>query len=106
MNLAGRAVERLDRFQRRHTATAVPIAVLKKFGDDRGGSMAALVAYYAFFSLFPLLLAATTILGYVAKDSPRLREQLINSPEDETFKLSRKDSISRALVNDWIAQGG
>lgn len=33
------------------------------------------------------------------------REQLINSPEDETFKLSRKDSISRALVNDWIAQG-
>lgn len=34
------------------------------------------------------------------------REQLINSPEDETFKLSRKDSISRALINDWIAQGG
>ena len=33
------------------------------------------------------------------------REQLINSPEDETFKLSRKDSIARALVNDWIAQG-
>jgi len=33
------------------------------------------------------------------------REQLINSPEDDTFKLSRKDSISRALVNDWIAQG-
>lgn len=32
------------------------------------------------------------------------REQLINSPEDETFKLSRKDSISRSLVNDWIAQ--
>jgi len=33
------------------------------------------------------------------------REQLLNSPEDDTFKLSRKDSISRALVNDWIAQG-
>lgn len=33
------------------------------------------------------------------------REQLMNSPEDETFKLSRKDSISRALINDWIAQG-
>ena len=31
------------------------------------------------------------------------RDQLINSPEDETFKLSRKDSISRALINDWIA---
>lgn len=33
------------------------------------------------------------------------RDQLLNSPEDETFRLSRKDSISRALVNDWIAQG-
>ena len=33
------------------------------------------------------------------------REQLINSPENDTFKLSRKDSISRTLVNDWIAQG-
>ena len=33
------------------------------------------------------------------------REQLLNSPEDDTFKLSRRDSISRALVNDWIAQG-
>lgn len=30
------------------------------------------------------------------------REQLMNSPEDETFKLSRKDSISRALIEDWI----
>ena len=33
------------------------------------------------------------------------RDQLINSPEDDTFKLSRKDSISRALINDWIANG-
>ncbi len=32
------------------------------------------------------------------------REELLNSPEDDTLKLSRKDSISRALINDWIAQ--
>ena len=64
MNAAGRAVNAVDRFQRRHPAVAVPVAVVKKFGDDQGGSMAALVAYYAFFSLFPLLLVLTTILGF------------------------------------------
>ncbi len=43
----------------------MPLAVVKKFGDDQGGNLAALVAYYAFFSLFPLLLVFVTILGYV-----------------------------------------
>lgn len=32
------------------------------------------------------------------------RDQLLNSPEDDTLRLSRKDSISRALINDWLAQ--
>jgi NAD+ diphosphatase len=33
------------------------------------------------------------------------REDLRNSPEDETMKLSRRDSISRVLVDDWIDNG-
>jgi inner membrane protein YhjD len=60
-----RPVHVFDEFQQRHTALAVPMAVLKKFGDDGAGSLAALVAYYAFFSLFPLLLVFYTILGFV-----------------------------------------
>ena len=39
--------------------------MFKKFGDDQAGNLAALVAYYAFFSIFPLLLVMTTILGFV-----------------------------------------
>jgi len=27
--------------------------VVKKFGEDNGGQLAGLIAYYAFFSLFP-----------------------------------------------------
>ena len=46
------------------------MAVLKKSSDDQGGNLAALVAYYGFFSLFPLLLVFTTILGYVLAGSP------------------------------------
>jgi inner membrane protein YhjD len=58
----------LDRFQQRHTVTAFPFAVVKKFGDDRAGRLAALVAYYGFFSLFPLLLVVVTIVGFVLDD--------------------------------------
>ena len=34
----------------------VPVASWKKFGDDQAGNLAALIAYYAFVALFPLLL--------------------------------------------------
>jgi membrane protein len=60
-------VRRFDAYQQSRRWLAVPVAVVKKFGDDQGGSLAALVAYYAFFSLFPLLLVFTTILGFILR---------------------------------------
>jgi NAD+ diphosphatase len=33
------------------------------------------------------------------------RDDLRRSPENETFRLSRRDSISRRLVDDWLAAG-
>jgi membrane protein len=63
-------IKRFDRFQQRHAALAIPLAVLKKFGNDSAGNLAALVAYYAFFSLFPLLLVFVTVLGYVLQHNP------------------------------------
>src|ERR1700760_2650520 len=65
-----RPVRAFDRAQQRRAWTAIPIAVIKKFGDDQAGSLAALVAYYAFFSLFPLLLVFVTILGFVLQGDP------------------------------------
>lgn len=63
-------IKALDRFQQRHPALAIPLAVIKKFGDDGAGRLAALVAYYAFFSIFPLLLVFVTVLGYVLQHNP------------------------------------
>ncbi|HEY2006072.1 MAG TPA: YihY/virulence factor BrkB family protein [Solirubrobacteraceae bacterium] len=65
-----RPVRAFDSAQQRRAWTAIPIAVIKKFGDDQAGSLAALVAYYAFFSLFPLLLVFVTILGFVLQGDP------------------------------------
>jgi YihY family inner membrane protein len=63
-------VRGFDRYQQSRKWLAVPMAVVKKFGDDGAGSLAALVAYYGFFSLFPLLLVMTTILGFVLSGDP------------------------------------
>lgn len=72
-------LRRFDEFQQRKPALALPLGVVKKFGDDEGGSMVSLIAYRAFFSLFPLLLLMTTILGYVLAGNDELREEVVNS---------------------------
>jgi membrane protein len=72
-------IRRVDRYQRHHPWLGVPIAVAKKFGEDRAGQLAALVAYYGFFSLFPLLLALVTIVGLVFEGDTGLQERVVGS---------------------------
>ena len=61
-------LDKLDALQRRYKVTAFLYGVVKKFGDDRGGNLAALVTYYGFLSIFPLLLAAAIWLaGWVCR---------------------------------------
>ena len=69
----------LDAWQRRHPAVAFPAAVVRKFVDDRASNLAALVTYYAFFSVFPLVLVFVSILGYVLQDDPTLRNDIVDS---------------------------
>ncbi|WP_168701879.1 YihY/virulence factor BrkB family protein [Gordonia paraffinivorans] len=75
MSLSGR----IDDFQRRHPATGYPLAVIYKFFDDQGAYLAAMCTYYAFISLFPLLLLFSTILGIVLADNPALQERILDS---------------------------
>ncbi|SOC46710.1 inner membrane protein YhjD [Blastococcus aggregatus] len=72
-------MDRLDRLQRRHRAAGFPIAVVYKYVDDSGPFLAALITYYAFVSLFPLLLLSSTILGTVLAGNPELQERLLDS---------------------------
>jgi inner membrane protein YhjD len=62
-------VRRLDQVQQRHRLPAFVVGVVKKFGDDRGGALAALITYYGFLSLFPLLLVFYTVMAYVLSSS-------------------------------------
>ena len=65
-----RYLVKLDAWQRTRRWLAFPFAVVKKFGEDQAGNLAALVAYYAIFSIFPLLLALSTIVGFVLRGHP------------------------------------
>jgi hypothetical protein len=75
----GRVVKRMDALQQRRPILAFPFAVVKKFGDDSAGNLAALIAYYGFLSLFPLLLALTTVLATVLHSHPDLQRRVLSS---------------------------
>jgi membrane protein len=78
--MARRSVtERLDSFQRRHSWAGFPLAVVYKFIDDQGTYLSALITYYGFLSLFPLLLLLTSVLGVVLRDNPHLQQQIVES---------------------------
>jgi YihY family inner membrane protein len=69
----------LDGFQRRHPGAGFPIAVVYKYFDDSGGYLAALITYYGFLSLFPLLLLGSTILGLVLSGDPHAQQVVLHS---------------------------
>ena len=71
--------ERIDEFQQRHPAVGAPIATLYKFHDDQGLYLSALIAYYGFLSLFPLLLLLTSILGFVLQSNPAFEHRILDS---------------------------
>src|ERR1022692_895144 len=76
---------RLDGFQRRHRWAGFPLAVLYKYVDDFGAYLAALLTYYGFVSLFPLLLLLlllllfSTVLGFVLSGDGMLQHHVFVS---------------------------
>ncbi|HMF03828.1 MAG TPA: YihY/virulence factor BrkB family protein [Acidimicrobiia bacterium] len=79
MNPAERLVRRVDAYQQRHRLPGFAFAVVKKFGDDRAGSLAALLTYYGFLAIFPLLLLLVTVLGFVAQHNADFQQRLVDS---------------------------
>jgi membrane protein len=93
-----------DRRQQRLPWLAFVVAVVKKATDDEAGQLAALIAYYAFFSLFPLLLAMVTILGFVLHGDPSAQASVEHSVLGQfpiinsQIKLHRLTGSTPALV--------
>jgi hypothetical protein len=61
--LVNRIIAWADGLQREHGVLGFPDAVVKKYGDDAGGRQTALITYYGFLSIFPLLLLGVAVLS-------------------------------------------
>jgi YihY family inner membrane protein len=96
--------DRFDRFQQRHRWLGFPLAVRQKYSDDQGGYLAATITYYGFFSVFPLLLVAITVLGYVLHGHPHLQRSIETSALGQ-FPIIGHDVRLHRLSGSGIALG-
>jgi membrane protein len=92
--LVNRIIAWADRLQREHGVLGFPYAVVKKYGDDEGGRQAALITYYGFLSIFPLLLLGVAILSRVLADHPDLRQRLIAEIVPQALRPTVEHSLA------------
>jgi len=92
--LVNRVIAWADGVQQRHSVFGFPYAVIKKYGDDDGGREAALITYYGFLSIFPLLLLGVAILSRVLASNPDLRQKLITATVPEALQSTVEHSAA------------
>ena len=92
--LVNRIIAWADRLQRKHGVLGFPYAVVKKYGDDEGGRQAALITYYGFLSIFPLLLLGVAVLSRVLADHPDLRQRLITAIVPQALRSTVEHSLA------------
>ncbi|HET7901253.1 MAG TPA: YihY/virulence factor BrkB family protein [Candidatus Nanopelagicales bacterium] len=88
-----------DDLQRRHSIVGFPYGVIKKYGDDEGGRHAALLTYYGFLSIFPLLLLVVVIVQMVLQGDPQLRQEIIDNIVPPDLQDTVENAVSRLPSN-------
>ncbi len=86
----------VDRAQARFAPVAFGYAVFKKYADDEGSRLAALLAYYFFLSIFPLAIGGYAILRTIADNNPDLINQLVEQvvpPEYQEQIIASYDTL-------------
>jgi membrane protein len=68
---------RVERARARYGLVDIGVRTFKRFSEDDGGFYAAALTYYVFFSMFPLLIFATSVLGFVTQVSPAVEKDLL-----------------------------
>ena len=95
--------DRLDGFQRRHSSVSLPLSVLYKFFDDQGVYLAALITYYGFVSLLPLLLLLSTVLSFVFHNDPHLQAQVLGSTARQFPVIGAQFADPKAINGSVVA---
>src|SRR5215467_3680419 len=108
MNPVERVVRRIDAAQQRHQAPAFLFGVIKKYGDDNAGVLAANLAHSGFVTVFPLLLILVTVLVKIASGAASLRHEVRNAVAHQFPLVGDKltgnvHALNRASVASLIA---
>ena len=93
--LPRRARDWADDLQRRHTLFGFPYAVIRRYVDDSGARLAALITYYGFLSIFPLLLLVAVAISVVLRNNVQVRQELIAAVVPAQFA----DTVNTALAS-------
>jgi YihY family inner membrane protein len=70
---------RVERARARYSFVDVTIRIFKRYSESDGGNYAAALTYYTFFSIFPLLLFAASILGYLTFGNEELQQDIFDA---------------------------
>lgn len=80
----------------------VIVETLDGFRRHQTGRNAAVLTYYGFLTLFPLFLAATTILGIVLENNPEWRDDLIGSAAESVPFIGSQIAAGQ-IGTSWLA---
>ncbi len=93
---------RVAAIRKRNAAADVVVETLDGFRRHLTGRNGAVLTYYGFLTLFPLFLAASTILGFVLEQQPDLRDDLVDSAIAKVPFIG--DQIAGGRISgSWIA---
>ncbi len=92
-------VDKLDAAQQRSRTLSVLLATVLKFREDQSSNLASMIAFWALFSIFPLLLVLVTVLGWVL---PASDKDAVLTHVAKMFPLLDPSSIN-GLTGSWWA---
>src|SRR6187402_3579647 len=96
--------ERMMTLRERSDVVDVIVDMLDGWRKHQSGRNASLLSFFFFLSIFPLLLVATTILGFVLQDNPDLQQRIVNGSLENIPVLGQQlaDDPTSLNGNVWV----
>jgi uncharacterized BrkB/YihY/UPF0761 family membrane protein len=96
--------DRVVELRKRHVAIDVFVDTLDGWRRHISGRNASVLAFFGFLSIFPLLLAATTILGFVLEGNKDLQQRIIDGALADIPVLGQQlEADPTSLTGNWLA---
>ena len=108
-------VKKFDELQYKSKPLSFIVAVIKRYSADQAGTQAALITYYLFMSLFPLLIWLSLFSNWINRYAPGVSTDLIHGATDyfpvlgqDLFKIahSAHSSVVGIIISGLIALYG